>query len=194
MSTCIHTHVHMPTCPPYPHALTHTNTSARTHAHMPTCTLAHAYSHGHLHAHRLSEHQDAPIILVKGFNYATPTPVINPPPSPEEVSGPASQGRRQGREAKMSTSGREDVGTGAAQHGFWANRSRRIKENQGWGQREGGGQKALEPPRESGRYSCSTWTGQMAIGQQLAVGGRQEGERTFPVCFTKARRFRQEGR
>lgn len=43
-------------------------------------------------------------------------------------------------------------------------------------------------------YSCSSRTGQMAIGQQVTVGGRQAGERTFPVCFTKSSRFRWEGR
>lgn len=102
----IHSHVrrHAHTHPTCPHALPHTNTHA----------------HGHLHAHTLSEHQDSPIILVKGFNYATPTPVISPPPSPGEVSGPASQGQApRPREAKMSTAGREDVGTGAAQLGLW---------------------------------------------------------------------------
>lgn len=40
--------------------------------------------------------------------------------------------------------------------------------------------------------SSSSRIGQMVIGQQVAVGGRQAGERTFPVCFTS--RFRQEGR
>lgn len=43
-------------------------------------------------------------------------------------------------------------------------------------------------------YSCSSRTGQMVIGQLAAVGGRQAGERTFPVCFTKSSRFRLEGR
>lgn len=99
-----HTHPLTPTCA-YTHAHTHTNIPALTpirtclHAltHTPPRALTHAHtntpSHGHLHARGLSEHQDSPIILVKGFNYAAPTPVISPPPAPEEESGPASQGQ-----------------------------------------------------------------------------------------------------
>lgn len=90
--THVHTHTNIPALTPIRtclHALTHTPPRALTHTHAHTNTP----SHGHLHARGLSEHQDSPIILVKGFNYAAPTPVISPPPAPEEESGPASQGQ-----------------------------------------------------------------------------------------------------
>lgn len=78
----IHTHSHTPTCPH-----THTYTCTHFHGHL------HTHSYGHLHIHTLSEDQDSPpTILVKSFNYTTPTPVINSPPPTGEMSGLASQG------------------------------------------------------------------------------------------------------
>lgn len=161
---------------------THTNTSTHTH----TCT----HSHGCLHTHTLSEDRDSPpTIMVKGFNYTTPTPVINPPPS---RGGVWTRFPRVGAKARRlrSPSGREDLGTRVAQCSCWASRSRGFQERMG--SREEGRQRGWILPGNQACYNCSFQTGPKMVGQQQPWVARQAGERTFPVCFTVSR-FRQEG-
>lgn len=89
-STCLHTHTRTPT---HPHTLTHPNRSTHSHIHMHSLSWAFAHSLLWTLAHSHSEDQDSPpTILVKSFNYTTPTPVINSPPPTGEMSGLASQG------------------------------------------------------------------------------------------------------
>lgn len=84
----IHQHVHTltnalthPNLSTHLHTYTNTSTHSHTLTHPHTRTYTCTHSHGHLHTHTLSEDQDSPpTILVKGFNYPAPTPVINPPP------------------------------------------------------------------------------------------------------------------
>lgn len=123
-----------------PHALTHTHQHVHTHSHV--------HSHGHLHTHTLSEDRDSPpTIMVKGFNYTTPTPVINPPPS---RGGVWTRFPRVGAKAKRlrSPSGRENPGTRVAQCSCWASRSRGFQERMGSERRRQA--EGLDPPRKSG--------------------------------------------
>lgn len=140
--------------------LSHTH----THIHILSRTLAHS---------RALRGQDSPlIILVKGFNYTAPTPVINPSPLfLGRCLNPLPKGGCQGRKTEMSTSGREDPGTRVAQCGYWVRRSRGSR--RGWGER-GGGQRGRWFPGSQARYSSSSRAGLATwrVGQRAVVGGQ----------------------
>lgn len=107
------------------HRSSHVHTCSHTHVHtlnlMDICTLTHSEGQG-----------SPPIILVKGFNYTIPTPVINlPTPFRGRCLDPLPKGWRQGRGVKMSTSGREDLGTRVSQCGCLVSRSGRVKKRMG---------------------------------------------------------------
>ena len=104
----------------------HVHTCSHTHmsTHSVSWTLAHSHT---LRRPRLSSHH-----LGQVFNYTTPTPVINPPtPFQGRCLDPLPKGWCQGRGAKMSTSGREDLGTRVTQCGCLVSRSRRVKKRMG---------------------------------------------------------------
>ena len=182
------------------------STSTRTRAHPDTATCTHSctsthphartYSHARLHAHRLSERQDSPpIILVKGFNYATPTPVINPPPSPEEVSGPASQGqapRPRGQDVHIWQGGPGYLSSPAWPLGRQVQGSQRESrvgsKRRRWAEGSGAPQGIM--PATGAPPQLAKWR----LGKRQPWVARQAGQRTFPVCFTKASRFSQKRR
>ena len=149
--------------------LTVTCKSSLVHACFHTHTYIHILSRTLAHSHALRGQDSPPIILVKGFNYTAPTPVINPSPLfLGRHLNPLPKGGRQGRKVHIWQGGPRNQSSPVWLLGEKVQGSRR-----GWGEK-GGGQRGQWFPGSQARYSSSFWAGLATwrVGQRAVVGGQ----------------------
>lgn len=170
---CSNIHRLTPHCQVW-HTHAHTHTKVLSHPHTLTYTAICPCTRSRGHVHTQNTKTLFAIVLVKGFNHNAPAPVINPPPTPEEMSGstcPEQAPRLEGQGVHICQGG-----PGYQSSPVWllGKQVQGVQGEDGVREKEVGGEGGASQEIRPALAAKSSWTSQMTIGQRAAVGGQED--------------------